>query len=98
PRPSARFPYTTLFRSGFQRQVFGLRAAGGLVGADVFLDEPSVTATENAVMAASLARGTTRIRNAAAEPHVQDLCHMLAGMGCEIDRKSTRLNSSHVKI
>ncbi len=57
----------------------------GLAGADMFLDEPSVTATENAVMAAALARGTTRIRNAAAEPHVQDLCRMLVGMGCPID-------------
>ncbi|MBA2572248.1 MAG: UDP-N-acetylglucosamine 1-carboxyvinyltransferase, partial [Gemmatimonadetes bacterium] len=55
-----------------------------LRGADIFLDEPSVTATENAVMAAALAEGTTTIRNAAAEPHVQDLCKMLAGMGCEI--------------
>ncbi|HEU0013822.1 MAG TPA: UDP-N-acetylglucosamine 1-carboxyvinyltransferase [Longimicrobium sp.] len=63
---------------------FGLRA-DGLTGTDMFLDEPSVTATENAVMAAALARGTTRIRNAAAEPHVQDLCHMLVGMGCPID-------------
>jgi UDP-N-acetylglucosamine 1-carboxyvinyltransferase len=69
---------------GFERQVFGLRSRGRLEGADVFLDEPSVTATENAVMAASLARGSTRLRNAAAEPHVQDLCHMLVGMGCEI--------------
>jgi UDP-N-acetylglucosamine 1-carboxyvinyltransferase len=51
----------------------------------MFLDEPSVTATENAVMAAALARGTTRIRNAAAEPHVQDLCNMLVGMGCGIE-------------
>jgi UDP-N-acetylglucosamine 1-carboxyvinyltransferase len=56
----------------------------GLTGADVFLDEPSVTATENAVMAAVLARGVTRLRNAAAEPHVQDLCHMLNGMGAQI--------------
>jgi len=63
---------------------FGLKASG-LTGTDMFLDEPSVTATENAVMAASLANGTTRIRNAAAEPHVQDLCHMLVGMGCPID-------------
>jgi UDP-N-acetylglucosamine 1-carboxyvinyltransferase len=63
---------------------FGLRAEGGLKGADMFLDEPSVTATENAVMAASLAKGTTRIRNAAAEPHVQDLCHMLNGLGAQI--------------
>jgi UDP-N-acetylglucosamine 1-carboxyvinyltransferase len=60
-------------------------ASDGLVGADMFLDEPSVTGTENAAMAASLAHGTTRIRNAAAEPHVQDLCHMLVGMGARID-------------
>jgi UDP-N-acetylglucosamine 1-carboxyvinyltransferase len=56
-----------------------------LRGANIFLDEPSVTATENAVMAASMAKGTTVIRNAAAEPHVQDLCHMLVGMGASID-------------
>ncbi|HEX6926360.1 MAG TPA: UDP-N-acetylglucosamine 1-carboxyvinyltransferase [Longimicrobiaceae bacterium] len=69
---------------GFERQVFGLRSRGRLKGADIFLDEPSVTGTENAIMAAALAQGTTRLRNAAAEPHVQDLCHMLVGMGCEI--------------
>jgi UDP-N-acetylglucosamine 1-carboxyvinyltransferase len=57
---------------------------GGLAGADVFLDEPSVTATENAVMAAVLAKGYTKLRNAAAEPHVQDLCHMLVRMGARI--------------
>ncbi len=57
----------------------------GLRGADVFLDEPSVTATENAVMAAALARGHTRLRNAAAEPHVQDLCLMLNAMGARIE-------------
>ncbi|MGH7470876.1 MAG: UDP-N-acetylglucosamine 1-carboxyvinyltransferase [Longimicrobiales bacterium] len=56
----------------------------GLTGADFFLDEPSVTATENAIMAAALARGHTRIRNAAAEPHVQDLCHMLNVLGARI--------------
>jgi len=55
-----------------------------LAGADMFLDEPSVTATENAVMAASLAEGETVIRNAAAEPHVQDLCHLLNAMGASI--------------
>jgi len=64
--------------------VFELRAER-LVGTDIFLDEPSVTATENALMAAALARGTTRLRNAAAEPHVQDLARMLVGMGCRID-------------
>jgi UDP-N-acetylglucosamine 1-carboxyvinyltransferase len=56
----------------------------GLRGTDMFLDEPSVTATENAVMAAVLARGQTRIRNAAAEPHVQDLCNLLIAMGARI--------------
>jgi UDP-N-acetylglucosamine 1-carboxyvinyltransferase len=57
----------------------------GLAGADIFLDEPSVTATENAIMAAVLARGTTRLRNAAAEPHVQDLCNLLVAMGARIE-------------
>jgi UDP-N-acetylglucosamine 1-carboxyvinyltransferase len=56
-----------------------------LTGADILLDEASVTATENAVMAATLARGTTIIRNAACEPHVQDLCHMLCAFGAQID-------------
>lgn len=55
-----------------------------LRGADVFLDEPSVTATENAVMAATLAEGETTIRNAAAEPHVQDLCRLLNAMGARV--------------
>ena len=56
----------------------------GLRGADIFLDEPSVTATENAVMAAVLAKGHTRLRNCAAEPHVQDLCRMLNSLGAQI--------------
>lgn len=55
-----------------------------LAGADIFLDETSVTATENAVMAAVLAEGKTKITNAASEPHVQDLCNMLTGMGAKI--------------
>jgi UDP-N-acetylglucosamine 1-carboxyvinyltransferase len=59
--------------------------ADRLVGTDIFLDEPSVTATENAIMAAVLAKGSTRLRNAAAEPHVQDLCNMLVGLGAKID-------------
>jgi UDP-N-acetylglucosamine 1-carboxyvinyltransferase len=57
----------------------------GLRGADVFLDEPSVTATENAVTAAAAARGTTVLRNAACEPHVQDLCHFLVALGASIE-------------
>ncbi len=56
-----------------------------LVGADVFLDEPSVTGTENALMAAVMARGRTVLRNAAAEPHVQDLARMLVAMGAQIE-------------
>jgi UDP-N-acetylglucosamine 1-carboxyvinyltransferase len=58
---------------------------GKLAGADIFLDEPSVTGTENALMAAVMARGTTVLRNAASEPHVQDLARFLAAMGAEID-------------
>ena len=57
----------------------------GLHGTEVFLDEASVTATENAVMAAVLAEGDTVIENAASEPHVQDLCTMLNSMGARIE-------------
>ncbi|GHV16891.1 UDP-N-acetylglucosamine 1-carboxyvinyltransferase [Spirochaetia bacterium] len=58
--------------------------APALQGADIFLDEASVTATENAVMAAVLAKGETILTNAASEPHVQDLCRMLCAMGARI--------------
>ncbi len=58
--------------------------ANKLVGADMFLDEASVTGTENALMAAVLAEGQTIITNAASEPHVQDLCNMLNLMGAKI--------------
>ncbi len=61
-----------------------LRAPDGLDGADVFLDETSVMATENALLGAVLARGKTRIANAASEPHVQGLCRMLNAMGARI--------------
>lgn len=61
----------------------------GLRGADVFLDEPSVTATENAVTAAVAARGVTVLRNAAGEPHVQDLCHFLIALGAQIEGVGT---------
>jgi UDP-N-acetylglucosamine 1-carboxyvinyltransferase len=57
----------------------------GLVGGNVFLDEASVTGTENALMAAVLARGETIIGNAASEPHVQDLCRFLVSLGAEIE-------------
>lgn len=59
--------------------------ANKLVGVDLFLDEASVTATENAIMTAVLAEGVTVIQNAASEPHVQDLCNMLVSMGAKID-------------
>ncbi len=58
--------------------------ANKLVGQDLFLDEASVTGTENAVMAAVLAHGQTIIQNAASEPHVQDLCNLLNSMGAQI--------------
>jgi UDP-N-acetylglucosamine 1-carboxyvinyltransferase len=70
------------------RHEFGERirfSTPGLVGADVFLDEPSVTGTENAVMAAVAAKGTTTLHNAACEPHVQDLCRFLVALGARID-------------
>jgi UDP-N-acetylglucosamine 1-carboxyvinyltransferase len=85
-----------------------------LHGADIFLDEPSVTGTENAVLAAVTAEGTTRLRNAAAEPHVQDLCAFLVGLGAHIDGIGTheltiegvdrlaggehRIGSDHIEI
>lgn len=57
----------------------------GLTGTEIFLDEASVTATENVVMAAVLARGRTTVLNAACEPHVQDLCNFLVTLGAQID-------------
>lgn len=59
--------------------------APALHGADIWLDEASVTGTENAVMAACLAQGETIIRQAASEPHVQELCHLLNQMGAHIE-------------
>lgn len=56
-----------------------------LKASDIFLDEASVTATENCIMAASLADGVSTIYNAACEPHIQNLCRMLMKMGCRID-------------
>jgi UDP-N-acetylglucosamine 1-carboxyvinyltransferase len=66
-------------RGHFNMNVNGLRGAGYLL-----LAEASVTATENTLMAAVLARGETVIDNAASEPHVQDLCHFLNRMGAQI--------------
>ena len=69
--------------------------ASRLNGADVFLDEPSVTATENALMAAVAAHGTTYLRNVASEPHVQDLAHFLVALGARIEGIGTNTMIVH---
>lgn len=66
-----------------------ISAPNGLRGADILLDEASVTATENTVMAAVLAQGRTIIDNAACEPHVQELCQLLNQMGGDIEGVGT---------
>ena len=71
-----------------ERIIFRTR---GLRGVDLFLDEPSVTGTENAIMAAVAAEGTTILHNAASEPHVQDLCRMLVAMGARIEGVGSNL-------
>jgi UDP-N-acetylglucosamine 1-carboxyvinyltransferase len=68
--------------------------ANGLHGAEILLDEASVTATENAIMAAVTARGTTILRNSASEPHIQELCHMLNRMGGQIENIGS--NTLHI--
>jgi UDP-N-acetylglucosamine 1-carboxyvinyltransferase len=65
-------------------RIFNIEAKE-LCGADILLDEASVTATENAVMAAVLAKGESRIRNAASEPHVQEVCAFLNILGAKIE-------------
>jgi UDP-N-acetylglucosamine 1-carboxyvinyltransferase len=70
---------------------YAFKAAKGLAGARILLDEASVTATENILMAAVRARGRTTLYNAACEPHVQDLCHLLNTMGAAISGVGTNL-------
>ena len=72
-----------------------LEAPAGLRPCDFLMDEPSVMATENALMAAALTRGTTVIRNAASEPHVQDLARMLSAMGAAIDGIGSNVMTVH---
>jgi UDP-N-acetylglucosamine 1-carboxyvinyltransferase len=67
----------------------------GLSPCDFLMDEPSVMATENALMAAALTRGPTVIRNAASEPHVQDLARMLTDMGAPIDGIGSNVMTVH---
>lgn len=68
---------------------FEFTAPAGLGGSTLFFDESSVTATEHLMMAAVLAKGTTVLRNAASEPHVQDLADMLISMGAQIEGNGT---------
>jgi UDP-N-acetylglucosamine 1-carboxyvinyltransferase len=74
--------------------VFKFRS-NGLHGADILLDEASVTATENAIMASVTATGTTILRNATSEPHVQELCHFLNHLGAQIDQIGS--NTLHIQ-
>jgi UDP-N-acetylglucosamine 1-carboxyvinyltransferase len=62
-----------------------LQASGGLQACEIFMDEPSVMGTENALLAAALTPGRTLIANSASEPHVQDLAHLLTSMGAAVE-------------
>ncbi len=78
---------TTLQQLGVEMDLghkFYSMKTGGIRGADIFLDEASVMATENAVLAAVRSKGTTVLSHAACEPHVQGLCRMLNAMGAKI--------------
>jgi UDP-N-acetylglucosamine 1-carboxyvinyltransferase len=75
-------------------QVFHFQA-DHLKGANILLDEASVTATENAIMGAVLAPGSTILRNAASEPHIQELCHFLNRLGAQIDNIGS--NTLHIQ-
>jgi UDP-N-acetylglucosamine 1-carboxyvinyltransferase len=78
-----------------QRITYILEARKGLKGAEIFLDEASVTATENAIIAASQAQGSTTIINAASEPHVQGLCRFLQQAGVAIDGVGSNIVTVH---
>ncbi len=124
PRPGGDF----IGRRRLDTHLLALRALGASVevgagyllrapvlrGASIFLDEPSVTGTENAILGAVTAEGTTELRNAATEPHVQDLCRFLQTLGARIEGVGThqltiegvdalgggsfRLGSDHIEI
>ena len=68
---------------------------GGITACDFFMDEPSVMGTENALMAAALTPGSTVIRNAASEPHVQDLARLLTRMGAAIEGIGSNVMTVH---
>ena len=77
------------------RNYYRLSAPDGLHACDFFMDEPSVMATENALMAAALTPGSTVIHNAASEPHVQDLARLLMAMGARIEGIGSNLMIVH---
>ena len=68
--------------------------SNGLLGAEILMDEASVTGTENAIMACVMAKGETILRNAASEPHIQELCKFLNAMGARIENIGS--NTLHV--
>lgn len=68
--------------------------ANGMHGGEILLDEASVTATENAIMACVLAKGQSVIRNAASEPHIQELCLFLNKLGAKIENIGS--NTLHI--
>src|SRR4051812_515496 len=72
-----------------------INAPNGLAPVDFFMDEPSVMGTENALMAAAATAGTTVIRNAACEPHVQDVARMLNKMGAAIEGIGSNVMQVH---
>ena len=72
-----------------------ISAPGGLSPCSIFMDEPSVMGTENALMAAALTPGPTTIANAASEPHVQDLARLLTKMGAEVDGIGSNVMTVH---
>jgi UDP-N-acetylglucosamine 1-carboxyvinyltransferase len=72
------------FRYNREDHFYGVEATDGLIGANMVLDEASVTGTANIVMAAVLAKGTTTIYNAACEPYLQQLCKMMNAMGAKV--------------
>jgi UDP-N-acetylglucosamine 1-carboxyvinyltransferase len=92
-------PHLDAFRALGASVVHGhdirIEATLGLRPCDFLMDEPSVMATENALMAAALTRGPTVIRNAASEPHVQDLARLLVSMGAPIDGIGSNVMTVH---
>ncbi len=88
-RLDAHFYGLRLLGTEIDEGEFEFNAPDGLTGKDLFFDESSVTATEHIMIAATTATGATIIRNAASEPHVQDLARLLIKMGAQIEGLNT---------